>query len=125
MKSIKRMAPLGLIITFFAVLFLAACAFLWVKNIKLEKENADLKSQRTYTTEQEKIVDFGNQFVDQVLKSNKEVDFDTRLKLENNVREVDDADILAQWQKFTESKNEAEAQNEVKNLLALFFVKLK
>lgn len=50
--------------------------------------------------------------------------FDTRLKLEAAVRSLDDEEILSQWQKFTESKTEAEAQTEVKNLLEMLVKKI-
>jgi hypothetical protein len=125
MNSFRKFAPLGLIITIIAVLAIVGAFFLGIKVLKLTKENSDLKSARTLSSEQVKIVDFGGEFVEKVLKANKEVDFDTRLKLENNIREIGDKDILAQWQKFTDSKTEADAQNEVKNLLELFFEKLK
>lgn len=64
-----------------------------------------------------KTLEFAKLFISGVLKADKEVDFETRLKLENMVRNLGDKDILAQWQKFVESKTEIEAQNNVKDLL--------
>ena len=58
----------------------------------------------------EKVLDFAKLFVEKVLKTETEVDFETRLKLENAVRNLDDEKILIQWQKFIESKTEDEAQ---------------
>jgi len=69
-------------------------------------------------------VEFLDAFVEKVLKSTKEVDFETRLKLENQVREIKDDAILKTWQKFTTSKTEAEAQEQVKNLLSLLAKKI-
>jgi hypothetical protein len=74
-----------------------------------------LESQKT----NEKVLDFTKLFIEKVLKAETEVDFETRLKLENAVRNLGDEEILTQWQKFTESKTEAEAQEEVKNLLEM------
>ena len=70
-----------------------------------------------------KYLDFLKMFIKLVIKSDKEVDFETRLKLENNVRELsaeyNDPEILLQWQKFVASTNESEAQKNVKDLLAM------
>jgi CRISPR/Cas system endoribonuclease Cas6 (RAMP superfamily) len=63
--------------------------------------------------------------IEKVLKAEKEVDFETRLKLENAVREINDKEILNQWIKFTESKTEDEAQNNIKNLLDLLVDKIQ
>ena len=69
------------------------------------------------------VVNFTKLFIDKVLKAEKEVSFEDRLKLENSVRDLDDDEILALWTKFTASKTEAEAQNAVKNLLELLVKK--
>jgi hypothetical protein len=45
--------------------------------------------------------------------------------LENAVRNLNDENILSQWQKFTESKTEAGAQEEVKNLLEILVGKVR
>lgn len=73
----------------------------------------------------EKVLEFTKLFIDKVLKAETEVDFETRLKLENAVRNLGDEEILNQWQKFVESRTEAEAQNEVKNLLEMLVNKIK
>ncbi|MFA4818009.1 MAG: hypothetical protein WC608_04795 [Parcubacteria group bacterium] len=71
------------------------------------------------------VLAFANLFIEKVLQSGKEVDFETRLDLENSVRDLNDKEILAQWQKFTQAKDQAGAQNEVKNLLKLLVQKIK
>jgi len=73
----------------------------------------------------ERIVNFLKLFITKVLKAEGEVDFETRLKLENAVREIQDKEILAQWIKFTESKTEDEAQKNVKDLLEILVNKLQ
>ncbi len=73
----------------------------------------------------EKIINFLKLFITKVLKAEGEVDFETRLKLENAVREIQDKEILDQWIKFTESKTEDEAQKNVKDLLEILVNKLQ
>lgn len=86
---------------------------------------------RAYQTESrrqvlnERILAFTQLFVSTVLQAEREVDFETRLKLENAVREIQDSEVLAQWQKFTESPSEVDAQREVKTLLGLLLTKIK
>lgn len=72
-----------------------------------------------------RILDFARLFIQKVLKSETEIDFETRLLLENSVRAGNDPDILAQWQRFSNSKNEADAQKAVKDLLGVLIEKLR
>ena len=65
-----------------------------------------------------KTLAFTKLFIDNVLNTEGEVDFETRLQLESAVRAIGDEQILIQWKKFSESANEQEAQVEVKNLLS-------
>jgi hypothetical protein len=76
-------------------------------------------------TKNERIIHFLKLFISKVLKAEGEVDFETRLKLENAVREIQDKEILDQWTKFTESKTEEEAQKNVKDLLEILVNKLQ
>lgn len=71
-----------------------------------------------------KILGFGTLFVEKVLKAEKEVSFEDRLRLENTVRDLNDSDVLAQWEKFTVSKTDTDAQKEVINLLELLLKKI-
>lgn len=70
-----------------------------------------------------KIVEFTKLFIQKVLKAEKEVSFEDRLKLENAVRDLHDDEILARWERFTSSKTELEAQTAVKNLLEILVKK--
>ncbi len=111
-----------LIITF---ILLVSSVFFGFKYFNIQKEfrqtQAALEAQKT----NEKVLDFTKLFIEKVLKAEEEVNFETRLKLENAVRDLKDEEILAQWQKFTESKTEVQAQNEVKNLLEILVNKIK
>ena len=44
---------------------------------------------------------------------------ETRLSLENAVRDLKDEEIMAEWQNFIASKTEADAQTSVKKLLGI------
>ncbi len=63
------------------------------------------------------MLNFAKMFIKRVLKADKEVDFETRLKLENAVRDLKDDQVLQLWQQFVNSKDEVEAQKNVKDLL--------
>ena len=88
---------------------------------ELQEKTATLETQKT----NEDLLNFAKLFIDKVLKAEGEIDFETRLQLENAVRNLSDNEILAQWQKFVESKTESEAQKEVKNLLEILVSKIK
>ncbi|HEY4505008.1 MAG TPA: hypothetical protein VJI73_04530 [Candidatus Paceibacterota bacterium] len=77
------------------------------------------------SSKQTQIVLFMNDFINSVLDAPGEVDFETRLRLENEVRDTKDADILAAWKAFTEGKSEADAQERVIELLKVLATKLK
>lgn len=64
-----------------------------------------------------KVINFSRLFVEKVLKAEQDISFEERLSLENAVRDLNDKEILTQWEKFTESKTESEAQENVKDLL--------
>lgn len=84
------------------------------KYLTAKKESASALEVKSVD---EKTLEFAKLFISGVLKADKEVDFETRLRLENMVRNLGDKEILAQWQKFVESKTELEAQSNVKDLL--------
>lgn len=111
------------IIAIIGMLFIGDVYF-GLKSIMLGKELARVKKETVTFNRNGKIINFSKLFIDEVLKAGKEVDFDTRLKLENAVREIKDEAILAQWDKFVKSKTEEGAQEEVKNLLSLLIKKI-
>jgi len=87
---------------------------------ELQQTQAVLEAQKT----NEKVLDFAKLFIEKVLKAKGEVDFETRLKLENAVREIRDKEILEKWQNFTNSQTEEEAQENVKDLLEILVDKI-
>ena len=107
------------------LILLAGNVFLGVKYFSVVKELRQTQTALQTQTTNEKVLEFSKLFIKEVLKAETEVNFDTRLKLENAVKNLGDEEILAQWQKFTESKTEAEAQKEVKNLLEMLMNKIR
>ncbi len=71
-----------------------------------------------------KILSFTNLFIEKVLMSDKDVDFDTRLTLETMVRNLDDQQILDQWQSFTHAPDSVSASTEAKKLLSILVKKI-
>jgi hypothetical protein len=98
--------------------------FLVYKYFDLQKDLEETKQELVDYKFNEKVLDFTNFFIKELLKSEGEVDFEVRLKLENLVRSLDDQEILAQWNNFTNSQTEIESQNQVKNLLELLINKI-
>ena len=107
------------------LILLAGNVFLGVKYFSVVKELRQTETLLQTQTTNEKVLEFSKLFIKEVLKAETEVNFDTRLKLENAVRNLGDEEILNQWQKFTESKTEVQAQEEVKNLLEMLVNKIK
>ncbi len=95
-----------------------------VKYFSANKELAQAKTANAVIQKNQKILEFNKLFIEKVLKTGKEIGFDSRLQLENAVRGLNDQEILDYWQKFTASKDPAEAQKNVLILLEALAEKL-
>jgi hypothetical protein len=113
-----------IIIIAIILILLAGNIYFGSKYFSVQKELKETKAAMEVPKINEKILSFTNLFIIKVLKAESEVDFETRLKLETAVRDLNDEEILNQWKKFTESKTEADAQTEVKNLLEILVSKI-
>ena len=82
-------------------------------------ELSSVKSQLALQKKDERVLSFLKMFVKKVIKADKEIGFEDRLELENAVRQLGDKEILAQWKKFVDSKDEKEAQKNTKDLIDL------
>lgn len=82
---------------------------------EIRRANASLRVQQA----DQKATFFVKLFINKVLLSTEPINFEDRLKLENAVRDIDDPEIFAQWQKFTASKDDAETQKIVGIILKL------
>ena len=72
-----------------------------------------------------KALDFTAFFIKSVLQAEGEVDFESRLKLEGMVRNLDDKEILATWNRFVNAPDDNIAQKEVKALLYMLVEKVR
>ena len=107
------------------IVLIAGNIFFISKFLGLKKELQKEESKTEIQNFNGKVLSFTQLFIEKVLKSDTEVDFETRLKLENAVRDLDDLEILNKWQIFIESQTEAEAQENVKNLLEILINKIQ
>ena len=113
------------IVEVIVLVLLLATGFFAYSYFKTYKELQTIKSEQIKVEFNQKVADFASLFIKKVLQADKEVDFETRLSLENAVRDLNDSEIMAEWQKFTGSKTEAEAQNSVKRLLEILVTKIQ
>jgi len=114
------------VITLILILvLLAGNLVLGFKYYSVQKELGLVKQMLKTQQFNDKVLGFTTLFISKVLKAEKEVSFEDRLKLENAVRDIEDQDIFDQWQKFIQSKTEDQAQQEVKNLLEMLVKKIK
>ena len=101
------------------VILLASNLFLGIKYFNASKELKETESITAAQEERTKFTEFNKVFISEVLQAKSEVNYDTRLKLDEMVKDINDKDLTAQWQKFTDSQTEKEAQDETVNLLGL------
>lgn len=71
------------------------------------------------------VINFMRSVIEKVLQAKQEVSFDDRLKLENSVRNLNDPEILNQWNNFVNSKTQDEAQNGLRDLLSIIARKIR
>lgn len=109
----------------FIGILLIGNVFFGLNYFKMTKDLKEIKSAETNTELNEKVLNFTAMFIKKVLQADKEVNFETRLSLENAVREIKDEQIISEWQNFVESKTEIEAQESVKKLLEILISKIQ
>src|SRR3989344_5480024 len=115
-QKVKRRIPLVLI-KVLSVVVLAGMIFFMIMSFKLQGKINVLESQPRLSVDANKSFIFMQDFISNVIGSSTEVDFETRLRLENEVRAINDPDILSKWKAFIASKNESEAQGHVLSIL--------
>lgn len=119
MNRAKVIYSLVVVVLFAGMVFFALRCAASLSEVREAK--ALLERERTNS----QMLDFTAMFIDKVVQSKEEVDFETRLALENKVRELNNQAVFDQWNKFTASKTEAAAQVEVKKLLLLLLSEAK
>lgn len=113
------------IIASLVIIFLAGTSiFLGYRLYKVNKEVVAYEHIVALQETNTKIVNFTKMLIEEVLKANGPINFDTRLQLENSVRDLNDPAILTQWNAFVNSADSNQAQVEMKNLLDLLVQKI-
>ncbi len=112
-----------LILIIIAGVIIIANVYFIAKIYSLSRELSISKAEVAAVHKNEKVINFMRIFIEKVLNAEKEVDFSTRLQLENDVRNLKDEKIFAGWQKFIESKTNSEAAENVKELLKILITK--
>lgn len=113
------------VIEIFIVALIVGNMFFVFNYFSAYQELRDLKSIQAKVELNAKVINFTSLFIKKVLQANTEVDFETRLFLENSVRDLKDEEIMAEWTNFIKSQTEAEAQNSVKKLLGILINKIQ
>ena len=111
--------------TVLAIVLLVSTVFFGIRYYATQKELQTAESSLEVQATNGKVLEFAKMFIADVLKADKEVNFETRLKLETAVRNLNDTEILAQWQKFVEAKTEVQAQAGVRTLLEVLINKIQ
>jgi hypothetical protein len=115
MKFKKNIFVILLVLSLAGNVILGILLFTDIQQVKAATKNQQINL---------KILSFTTLFIEKVLMSNHDVDLNTRLTLETLVRNLNDKDILNQWQQFTNAKDSQEAGNEAKVLLDLLVHKI-
>lgn len=96
-----------------------------MKYQEMQRELSRTQSLLNAQNLNEKILNFNGLFIEKVLKAESEVDSETRLKLENAIRDLNDEDVSDSWRAFVGSRTEAEAQKRIIDLLEILAKKIR
>lgn len=75
-------------------------------------------------TKKAQITKFNKFFIDTILTSNGNVAPDDRIKLENDIHQIKDQDLIRSWNNFVASKDSKEAQVNAVKLISLLANKM-
>jgi len=94
----------------------------YAENIKLEAERNAAVADNSSTRYQ--VSHFLQYFIDTVLNTQGTISFDDRVKLENDIRQIHDPALTAQWTAFVDSKDSKTAQANAVKLMSMLATKL-
>jgi len=114
----------GIVFLIIVSFFLGGLVFYASETYILKNKSEKTEFKITVQEKNIKIVSFLNLFIDKVLKTNEEVSFEDRLKLENAIRDIQDKDILFIWEKFTQAETSDDVQKYCKELLEALVEKI-
>ena len=98
--------------------------FFGVEYLLQLKENKKIQEELELRQTNDKVINFLSIFINKVLKTDKEVSFEDRLRLENSIRYINDSEVLSKWETFVNGENEIQIQSAVKNLLEVLVNKI-
>jgi hypothetical protein len=98
--------------------------FLYFKLNSASDKLTDVQIELNTIKQNKKVAAFQKLFIDKVLMSNGNVDFNTRVELQNAITDINDPSISKVWDSFLSSKTENDAQLRVKELLSLLASKI-
>lgn len=93
--------------------------FLGAKYLEQKSELKELRQETAMVEESNETEAFLKLFIDKVLGANGEVSFEDRLKLETEVRDLDNPAILDAWNAFVGSQTSDEAQSNLRALITI------
>lgn len=106
------------------VVLLIISAFLGARYYNVYQESNRMQKLIVNYDLDSRVLVFTDLFISEVLRAEKDIDFETRLKLENAVRELDNENISTAWKNFVDSETEEEAQQNVEALLSLLITEI-
>lgn len=122
-QLIERLKDFKKIVIVILVLLLFNLFFAY-KYFTLKKYFYQLSSVSTESINED-VLNFAKFFVDNVLKADREVSLEMRLKMENDIKKINDPEITQKWENFVNSQTEDEAQRNVRELLKILLEKIK
>lgn len=106
------------------IILVAGNIFFSIQYMENIKQQANAKEETVSNSIQ--VSRFLKLFVDVVLNNEggKTISYDDRLKLESDIRQIKDADLIKQWDSFVASKDAKAAQDNAIKLMKLLTNKL-
>jgi hypothetical protein len=106
------------------IILVAGNIFFSIQYMENLKQQANAKEETVSNSIQ--VSRFLKLFVDVVLNNEggKTISYDDRLKLESDIRQIKDADLIKQWDSFVASKDAKAAQDNAIKLMKLLTNKL-
>jgi len=117
----KKTTALYIVVIFLFITSLVCNIYFYLKYITVREQCNNFSETKDFN---EKVIFFNKIFVEKVLIKSEQVSYEDRIKLENAVIATQDEELINQWHSFLNSKTEAEAQEQTKQLLWLFATKI-
>lgn len=118
MRSLKITVILIIILLFLSTVTFFTVWVLTEQELKTANSNIQVNQING------RVLTFSRLLTDKVLSGDKEVSFEDRLKLENAVRDLNDQEVLSQWQEFTKSDSGVSSQKYFSQLLKTLLAKI-